>query len=136
LGFRRRPSSTCSTAAAAASGPPPFLPRRFGAPRERICGWKHLVQGAEACRSGACPLAGARAQLQRRWQCQLRVQNIVFVTQYCLLKTIINNNQKQYYIYQNNIYSLENNNKQYLKNNIVPSNNINNTLKQYCILKQ
>ena len=63
LGFRRRPSSTCSTAAAAASGPPPFLRRRFGAPRERICGWKHLVQGAEACRSGACPLASARAQL-------------------------------------------------------------------------
>jgi hypothetical protein len=55
--------------------------------------------GAEACWSGACPLAGARAQLQRRWRRQLRDQNIVFMTQYCLLKTIVNNNQKQYCVY-------------------------------------
>ena len=87
---------------------------KVGAPRERICGWGHLVQGAEACWSGACPLAGARAQLQQRWRRQLRVQNIVFETQYCLLETIINNNQKQYCIIKT-IYSFENNSKQYLK---------------------
>jgi hypothetical protein len=55
------------------------------------------VRRVPACKRAGAVVAAVAAPA--------RVQNIVFIAQYFLLKTIINNNLKQYCIILNNIKS-------------------------------